>query len=133
MSHATGAMGRSWHGNQQDTRPHAVNLGLNFDPSHLYWLGIDYLAAVHEFASRIFHTHAKDTIIYREVLRNVGVQGRGWWRYVIPGLGNIDWGEYIGTLRKVGYDGVLSIEHEDGSVGREEGFRLGVQHLSQFV
>lgn len=109
------------------------NLGLNFDPSHLYWLEIDYLAAVEEFAPRIFHTHAKDTIIYRHRLRQVGVQGRGWWRYCIPGLGNIDWGEYIGALRKAGYNGVLSIEHEDGSVGLEEGFRIGAQYLNRFL
>lgn len=112
--------------------PHE-NLGLNYDPSHLYWLEMDYLGAVEEFAPRIFHTHAKDTIVYRHRLRDVGVLERGWWRYCIPGLGNIDWGEYVGLLRKVGYDGVLSIEHEDGSVGREEGFRIGAQYLKQFL
>jgi len=109
------------------------NLGLNFDPSHLYWMQIDYLAAVEEFAPRIFHTHAKDTAVNYARLRRVGVLGSGWWRFCIPGLGSIDWGEYIGVLRKAGYNGVLSIEHEDGTVGLEEGFRIGNQHLSQFM
>jgi len=109
------------------------NFGLNFDPSHLFMMQIDYLAAVNEFAPRIFHTHAKDTAVNEAVLARVGILGRGWWRFCIPGLGKIDWGEYIGVLRKAGYDGVLSIEHEDGAVGLEEGFRIGNQHLSQFM
>ncbi|MGC8804571.1 MAG: sugar phosphate isomerase/epimerase, partial [Candidatus Ratteibacteria bacterium] len=57
----------------------------------------------------------------------------GWWRYVIPGFGVIRWGEYISRLRKAGYNGVLSIEHEDSAVGLEEGFIIGKKHLSQFI
>ena len=81
---------------------------------------------------RIFHTHAKDTLVDKAKRANVGVYGDGWWRYVIPGFGNIDWGEYIAHLRVNGYDGVLSIEHEDGSQGREEGFMRGAWYLEQF-
>jgi sugar phosphate isomerase/epimerase len=110
-----------------------ANFGLNFDPSHLYWQGIDYLAAVEEFSDRIFHTHAKDTEVRRHVLSRIGNQTMGWWRYVIPGYGDIDWGVYIARLRRVGYNGVLSIEHEDGALGREEGFIKGLQHLRQFA
>ncbi len=109
------------------------NFGLNFDPSHLYWQDIDYLAAVEEFAPRIFHTHAKDTEIRRHVKARIGSQVYGWWRYVIPGYGDIDWGVYIARLRRVGYNGVLSIEHEDGALGREEGFIKGLTHLRQFA
>lgn len=109
------------------------NFGLNFDPSHLVWQGIDYLHAVDVFGSRIFHTHAKDTEIDQRRLAWVGNQGRGWWRYVIPGLGCIDWGAYIGRLRRAGFDGVLSIEHEDAAVGREEGFIMGARYLRQFI
>ncbi len=111
----------------------AENFGLNFDPSHLVWQGIDYLHAVDVFGSRIFHTHAKDTEIVQHRLKWVGIHGDGWWRFTVPGLGEIDWGVYIARLRKVGYNGVLSIEHEDAAVGREEGFRIAAQHLSQFV
>jgi len=109
------------------------NLGLNFDPSHLYWMQVDYLGAVERYASRIFHTHAKDTEVKEHVRRHVGVLGGGWWRYVIPGYGNIDWGVYIARLKAVGYDGVLSIEHEDHALGREQGFIKGRQHLAQWV
>lgn len=109
------------------------NFGLNFDPSHLYWQDIDYLAAVEEFAPRIFHTHAKDTEVRRHVKVRIGSQTMGWWRYVIPGFGDIDWGIYIARLRRVGYNGVLSIEHEDGALGREEGFIKGLAHLKQFA
>lgn len=109
------------------------NFGLNFDPSHLVHQQIDYLSAVDEFASRIFHTHAKDCEIRQHVLARIGNQEGGWWRYVIPGLGMISWGEYIARLRRVGFNGVLSIEHEDGALGREEGFLLGQRHLSLFT
>lgn len=109
------------------------NFGLNFDPSHLIWQGIDYISAVHHFGKRIFHTHAKDTEIREDKLRWLGNQQMGWWRYVIPGFGAVRWGEYIGALRAVGYDGVLSIEHEDSAFGREEGFLAGKRYLSQFI
>ncbi|MDE2126870.1 MAG: sugar phosphate isomerase/epimerase [Armatimonadetes bacterium] len=109
------------------------NFGLNFDPSHLLWQGIDYIAAVDHFASRIFHTHAKDTEISERKRDWVGVLGDGWWRYVIPGLGQVRWGEYIAALRRNQYNGVLSIEHEDGAVEREEGFLIGKKYLEQFI
>ena len=109
------------------------NFGLNFDPSHLYWQDIDHLAAVEEFAKRIFHTHAKDTEVRRHVRARIGNQTMGWWRYVIPGFGDIDWGVYIARLRRVGFNGVLSIEHEDSALGREEGFIKGLAYLRQFA
>lgn len=105
------------------------NFGLNFDPSHLLWQGIDPIHAVDYFADRIFHTHAKDVEIRQDRLRWIGNQERGWWRYVIPGRGDIAWGPYFGALARNGYDGVVSIEHEDSSLGAEEGFRLGKRYL----
>lgn len=112
--------------------PHE-NVGFNFDPSHLYWQEIDYLAAVEEFKDRIFHTHAKDVAIRRDRLARLGVLESGWWRYVIPGFGEIPWGRYILALKDIGYEGVLSVEHEDGSFEAEEGFEKALRHLSQFV
>ena len=109
------------------------NLGLNFDPSHLLWQDIDYIEAVDKFADRIFHTHGKDTEVKTHVKRLVGNQGSGWWRYVIPGLGQIRWGEYIAALRRNGYNGVISIEHEDDAVEREEGFLIGKKYLEQYI
>jgi sugar phosphate isomerase/epimerase len=111
----------------------AANFGLNFDPSHLYWQQIDYIGAVEQFGSRIFHTHAKDCEVKPHRLRKLGVLEMGWWRYVIPGFGSVDWGQYIGALRTVKFDGVLSIEHEDGAVGREFGFIKGREFLARFV
>ncbi len=125
----------------------SADFGLNFDPSHLYWLGIDYLRAAREFAPRIFHAHAKDTEILAEGTYRHGLFGRqlsavpwksGWWRYRMPGLGAIDWHSLIAVLQEAGYDHVLSIEHEDPVwEGSEEkvktGLQLGLKHLSQFV
>ena len=111
----------------------AENFGLNFDPSHLHWQGIDVMLAVEKFASRIFHTHAKDVEVNANKLAWLGNQEMGWWRYVIPGLGEIDWGVYCARLRRNGFNGVLSIEHEDGAVGREEGFELGLGYLRLFA
>lgn len=110
-----------------------ANFGLNFDPSHLLWQEIDYIAAVEQFAPRIFHTHAKDTEVSDRKRAWVGNQdGGGWWRYVIPGLGRVQWGQYLGALRRNGYNGVLSIEHEDSAIGREEGFLVGKKYLESF-
>ncbi|MFW5955666.1 MAG: sugar phosphate isomerase/epimerase family protein [Rhodothermales bacterium] len=123
------------------------NFGLNFDPSHLYWLGIDYNRAAREFADRIFHVHAKDAEMIPEGLYRYGTLSRqlgddpwklGWWRYRMPGKGEIDWGEFLRTISEIGYDDAVSIEHEDpeyeGTVEKvKEGLKLGREHLEQFV
>ncbi len=108
------------------------NLGLNYDPSHLYHQEIDYLLPVKMFPDRIFHTHAKDCLVDASARGRVGIYADGWWRYVIPGYGQIAWGEYVSTLRLNRYLGVLSIEHEDAAFGREEGFVAGARYLRQF-
>jgi len=108
-------------------------LGLNFDPSHLLWQQIDYIEAVHKFGDRIYHTHAKDTEVLPFKLRYVGVLGRGWWRYRIPGWGQINWRAYITALREVGYDYVLSIEHEDPFFGYEDGLIKGGKYLRELI
>lgn len=91
------------------------NFGLNLDPSHLILQMIDYQRVVREFASRIFHVHAKDLHIDHEGLYNHGVlsQGMGWQVPRIPGLGDVDWAKFISALTAAGYDSVISIEHED--------------------
>ncbi len=123
------------------------NFGLNFDPSHLYWLGIDHIRATKEYAPKIFHAHAKDTEMVADGVYRYGLFGTqidptpwksGFWRYRMPGLGKIDWNAFISTLQENGYDKVLSIEHEDpiweGSEEKvKKGLRLGLKHLAQFV
>lgn len=95
--------------------------GLNFDPSHLIWQGIDYVKAVKDFKDKIFHMHAKDTKIDKDVLSRVGIFGTGWWINKLPGLGDVNWSRCISTLYEVGYDYVISIEHEDEAWEGEEG------------
>ena len=90
-------------------------LGLNLDPSHLVWLQIDYERAVRDYGDRIFHVHAKDTEIRRDELyrRSILSAGWGWQAGRMPGRGEIDWGRFVGALRDTGYDGAISVEHED--------------------
>jgi sugar phosphate isomerase/epimerase len=90
-------------------------LGLNLDPSHLVWLQIDYERAVRDYGDRIFHAHAKDTEIRRDELyrRSILSPGWGWQAGRMPGRGEIDWGRFVGALRDTGYDGAISVEHED--------------------
>jgi sugar phosphate isomerase/epimerase len=92
-----------------------ANFGLNIDPSHLVWLMIDYERAVYDFGDRIFHAHAKDLEIRRDGLYRHGTlsAGIGWQVPRLPGLGTIDWSRFVAALYAVGYDHVLSVEHED--------------------
>lgn len=106
-----------------------ATFGLNYDPSHLIWQGVDYLDGVSRYADRIFYVHAKDCEILEGRRRLIGWLGGGWWRYTIPGTGDIAWGPFFGRLRSIGYTGPVSIEHEDNSLGREEGFLLGKRFL----
>jgi len=108
-------------------------LGLNFDPSHLLWQGIDYIEAVQRFGERIHHTHAKDTEILQFRLREVGVLGEGWWRYRIPGWGSVNWSAYLTALKEAKYDHVLSIEHEDPFFGPEDGLLRGKRYLENLL
>ena len=91
------------------------NFGLNLDPSHLIWQHIDYIRFINEFKDRIFHVHAKDMDIDRDLLYEDGIVTCGfrWQRPRLPGMGLIDWKKLITTLYDVGYNFVLSIEHED--------------------
>lgn len=111
-------------------------IGLEYDPSHLARLHIDYIAPIHRFAARIHHIHAKDTTIKTEVLNEVGYIGQGWWHYSIPSLGVVDWDGVFAALRAIGYDGGVVIEHEDPNYQRErfdEGLRIGQRFLAQYV
>ena len=118
----------------------ADNFGLNLDPSHLVWQFIDYERAVREFGSRIHHVHAKDMEIDRNALFENGVMatGIGWQIPRLPGLGEIHWGRFIAALYAVGYDGAISIEHEDRSFEGDEdlvkrGFLLARDVLRPYI
>ena len=109
---------------------------MEFDPSHLVVTGIDYLKALRDFGSKIVHFHAKDTEIDRETLGNCGIYGKGWWRFRIPGWGDINWQKIFSLLLDIGYDYAMVIEHEDPVFTGErndEGLRRGLKVLRQFV
>jgi sugar phosphate isomerase/epimerase len=91
------------------------SLGLNLDPSHLVWLMIDYERAVYDFAGRIFHVHGKDMEIRRDGLYEHGSFSAGiaWQVPRLPGLGEVRWNRFLAALYAVGYDYVVSVEHED--------------------
>ena len=95
-----------------DAVPSAA-LGIEYDPSHMVWLEIDYIQAIHEFADRIHHVHAKDAEVLKDELARRGIFGSGWWRYRTPGYGDVDWERVFGALHDVGYDGDVDIEHGD--------------------
>jgi len=111
------------------------NFGLNLDPSHLILQMIDYERVVREFSDRIFHVHAKDLHVDWEGVYNHGVlsQGMGWQIPRLPGLGDMNWGKFFAALTDVGYDYVVSIEHEDRAFeGDEELVKRGF-YLSRDV
>ena len=125
-------------------------LGLCFDPSHLVWQGIDWRRALHEFGPRIYHAHAKDTEIVAEPSYRYGIYGAqlaankgrrsGWYRYRLPGNGVVDWAAYVSALIEVGFDGLLSIEHEDDVYGwlddpdlARRGLIAGLRFLQRYV
>jgi sugar phosphate isomerase/epimerase len=109
----------------------SLGLYLNFDPSHLVWMGIDPVEAVRPYVDRIPHAQAKDVQLFPERRNRYGWPGRavvredpwdvGWWRYRVPGLGEVDWRRLVDALYEGGFDGVLSVEHEDPVWGGTEG------------
>jgi len=114
-------------------------IGANFDPSHLFWQGIDPVCAVRKLSGAIYHVHAKDTKIDN---LNTSVNGvldtktyldeinRSWiFRTVGYGHGEDFWRNFVSNLRLVGYDGVLSIEHEDSLMSIEEGLKKAISFL----
>jgi sugar phosphate isomerase/epimerase len=104
------------------------NFGLNYDPSHLIWQFIDEVRPIAEFKDRIFHVHAKDLRIDREMLYQDGILAPGF-RWAIPrmpGLGDVRWADFMAALYASGYDYVVSIEHEDRTFeGTEEKVKRG--------
>jgi sugar phosphate isomerase/epimerase len=119
------------------------NLGCNYDPSHMFWQGIDPIAAIRILGDAIFHVHAKDAQIYSRNLPMTGVldtksytdeRNRAWiFRTCGYGHGAEWWGEFVSTLRMYGYDYVLSIEHEDSLMSPEEGLTKAARFLSAIV
>jgi sugar phosphate isomerase/epimerase len=116
-------------------------IAANFDPSHLWWQGADPAEAVRLLgeAGALAHVHAKDTWLNEELIRAQGVidttprdrvEGRAWaFRTVGFGHGEQTWRNLLGALKAAGYDGVVSVEHEDPLLGAEDGLARAVELL----
>ena len=118
-------------------------IGANFDPSHLFWQGIDPVAAIRELKDAIYHFHAKDTKIdsintsVNGVLdtKHYGDEINRSWIFRSVGYGNSYklWKDIVSTLRMVGYDYVLSIEHEDSLMTPTEGLQKAIAFLKEVM
>jgi sugar phosphate isomerase/epimerase len=118
-------------------------LGVNFDPSHLFWQGMDPLVCVRELKDAIYHVHMKDTWLDKPNINRNGVLdtkpytdevNRSWiFRTVGYGHGPEFWRSLVSELRLAGYDGALSIEHEDSLMSINEGFTRAVEFLKDTV
>lgn len=116
-------------------------LGANFDPSHLFWQGIDPVAAIKALKGAIYHFHAKDTFIdpsncaVNGVLDTIpfdDIPERSWvFRTIGYGHGDKVWRDIFSALQTVGYDGVISIEHEDGLMTTKEGLEKAIEVLKR--
>ena len=116
------------------------SFGLNYDPSHLIWQQMDYIAPLYEFRDRLVHIHAKDARIDRAALNAHGVLAypKLWHTPKLPGLGDVRWGAFLGALAETGYDGHVAIEVEDrafeGSVEkRREALVVSRRYLLQHM
>lgn len=119
------------------------SIGCNYDPSHMFWQGIDPVAAIRVLGDAIFHVHAKDTEIYSANLPATGVldtkpytaERKRSWNFRTCGYGHGEewWRSFVSTLRMFGYDYVLSIEHEDSLLSAEEGLSRAASFLNSLV
>ena len=118
-------------------------IGANVDPSHLFWQGMDPCEAIKELKGAIYHFHAKDTKIDEANTAKNGVLdtkgyddilNRSWvFRTVGYGHGKEVWNNIISTLKMVGYDGPISIEHEDGLMSPKEGLEKAITFLKEVI
>ncbi len=116
------------------------NFGLNFDPSHLVWQQVDYVAPLAEFKDRIFHVHAKDARIDQNALNDHGLLSypKLWHTPKIPGMGDVRWGAFFGALSDAGYQGHVAIEVEDRAFessleARQDSLRISRRYLLQYL
>ena len=118
----------------------SANFGLNFDPSHYVWQGLDYLKTVYEFSDRIFHIHFKDIKLYPEKLAQCGVLAYplDYMSPKIPGLGDVNWGAFVSALNDIRFNGCAVIEVEDKAFegSREDilnSIRLSKRYLDNYL
>ncbi len=112
--------------------------GLNFDPSHLVWQGVNPALFVREFASRIYHVHVKDAQVNLDGRAGIlgshiefGDMRRGW-NFVSPGHGNVKFDPIVRELNAAKYTGPMSVEWEDSGMDREFGAREACEFVRKF-
>lgn len=125
----------------RDIAPRVI--GCNFDPSHMFWQGVDVVTAIRTLGDAIYHVHAKDCRIDRaNVAKNGVLDAKKYtrelersWIFRTVGYGNdaLVWKDIVSTLRLVGYDHVLSIEHEDSVMSGAEGLKKAIAFLKDVV
>ena len=116
-------------------------IGANFDPSHLIWQGMDPCMALRELKGAVYHFHAKDTKLYAANVAKNGVLNlaediadKSWqFRTIGYGTGTEAWRDMISTLRIIGYDGAISIEHEDLLMSVREGLEKAVSFMKEIL
>lgn len=116
------------------------HFGLNYDPSHMIWQQMDYLAPLTDFDSKLFHIHAKDVRIDRARLNDVGILAtpNEYHTPKLPGLGDVHWGQFFSVLTDTGYRGPVCVEvedraYEDSLASRKASLWQSHQYLRQFV
>ena len=116
------------------------SFGLNFDPSHLIWQQMDVARAVRQFGERIIHVHAKDARLDRDRLDQVGILAHPLQYHTpkLPGMGDVNWGEFFSVLTDTGYDGPVCVEvedraYEDSLAQRKASLRQSQRFLAQYV
>lgn len=129
--------------------------GIVYDPSHLVWQLMDPYSVIMKYKDRIFHVHGKDCEVNFDKLKQVGIlhsfsqkvdevkEGENelkkmWWRYRLPGLGDLNWNKIISNLQEAGFDGTISIEHEDpvweGTMDKvKTGLLKAKKHIESFL
>jgi len=119
---------------------HRPEFGFNFDPSHFVWQMINPVIFIKKFGDRIYHAHAKDSELQYDELPRSGVMPGGSWgrpdrgfRFRCPGWGEVDWRRVMTALLSVGYDFVLSYEHEDPVMSREDGCEKNIEYLQPLI
>lgn len=130
-------------------------IGLVLDPSHLIWQFINPYENILKYRHKIYHVHGKDCEVNYEALGRFGILhsvskansgtqegenalAKTWWRYRLPGLGDIKWNKIVANLQEIGYDGTISIEHEDpvweGSLEKvQAGLLKAKKHIESFL
>ena len=133
----------------------STRVGLVYDPSHLVWQFIEPYETISRYRNRIFHVHGKDCELDLQSLRRIGIlhhisqeqesasfphgnKKNLWWRYRLPGLGDLNWSKIVSCLYEIGYAGTISIEHEDPVwSGSEEKVKTGLimakKHIAQYL